>query len=121
MEEQVNEAAVTLPLRAVNMGKPLAEVLEGTSNDSKSLTLARPARDRDAVANGGVVTKGRCGKRKHICCSTNTRNGNPFKHGYRCATSIVGSNANTTRSIKRHFPSPDSFVSTRYLEFRIVW
>ncbi len=79
IEEQVNKAAVTLPLRAVNTGQPLAEVLEGTSNDSKSFTLARPARDRDAVANGGVVTKGRYGQRKHIC-GTNTRNNvDPFK------------------------------------------
>ena len=102
IEEQVNEATLTLPLRAVNTDKPLAEDLEGTSNDSKSLTLARPGRDRDAVVNEGVVTKGRYGKRKHTCGSTNTRNGNPCKlpmryvdGGFKC----------------QHYPKHESVIS----------
>lgn len=79
VEEQVNEAAVTVPSRAADTGKPLTEDLEGTFNDSKNLTLARPARDQDAVANGGVVTKGRYGGKKLTCDSTNTTNGKPCK------------------------------------------
>ena len=78
-EEQLNEAATILPLRAVDTGKPFTEDLEGTPQDSEDLSLARPAHDQDAVTNGSVITKGRHGKNILKCGSTNTKNGQPCK------------------------------------------
>ena len=75
VKEQLNEAAITLPSRAADTGKPFTEDLEGTPKDSENLPLVRPAHDQDAVTNGGVIIKGRYGKKKRICGSTNTKTG----------------------------------------------
>ncbi len=76
VEEQLNEAGITLPLRAADTGKPFTEDLEGTPKDGDNLLLARPTHDQDAVINGGMITK----SQKHTCGSTNTTTGERCKN-----------------------------------------